>query len=225
MKKLFALILACVMILALAIPVMAQTSDDGFKLSGAHYNLNLIGVSKEKISDITTGNRIFVPLTGSCKINLTETFFPDYTKFNDNFMVLDGNGTDGTAAFQLPNPDPANDGTTVYSVFAKVLGTPGGHSEMTTGATYIDTDGVSWTKMSEISATFDRNGKPSFTNVSKQLLYIYTDLDGIGGAERYNLFNTALQDYFWQYDNQGLKLVQLRFYPIETTVPGSVPVQ
>ncbi len=225
MKKLFALILACVMIMSLAIPVMAQNSDDGFKLNGPHYNLNLIGVNKEKISDITTGNRIFVPLVGKCNISLMETISPDYTKFNDNFMVLDGNGTDGAAKFQLPNPDPDNVGTTVYSVFAKELGKPGGHSEMTTGATYIDEFGVAWTKMSEISASFDRNGKPSFTNVSKELLYIYTDLDGDGRAEHYNLFNTALQDYFWEYDNAGLKLVQLRFYPISTTVPVDVPVQ
>jgi len=26
--------------------------------------------------------------------------------------------------------------------------------------------------------------------------------------------------YSWQYDNQGLRLAQLRFYPIETTAIG-----
>lgn len=37
--------------------------------------------------------------------------------------------------------------------------------------------------------------------------------------ERYNLFNDALQDYYWQYDNTGLRLLQLRFYDTSTTVP------
>ncbi len=61
-------------------------------------------------------------------------------------------------------------------------------------------------------------GKNSFTNVSKYLLYIYVDLDGDGQAERYSLFDEALQDYFWNYDNNGLKLAQLRFYEIPTDV-------
>jgi hypothetical protein len=26
------------------------------------------------------------------------------------------------------------------------------------------------------------------------------------------LFNNCLQDYFWNYENHGLKLLQLRFY-------------
>jgi len=30
---------------------------------------------------------------------------------------------------------------------------------------------------------------------------------------RVNLFNPCLQSFLWQYDNNGLKLLQLRFYP------------
>jgi hypothetical protein len=60
--------------------------------------------------------------------------------------------------------------------------------------------------------------KSSFTNVSRELLYIYADIDGNGSLERYNLFNSTLTDYFWQYDNTGLKLAQLRFYQVPTTV-------
>jgi hypothetical protein len=62
-------------------------------------------------------------------------------------------------------------------------------------------------------------GKQTFQNVSRELLYVYADLNGDGTAERYNLFNDALKDYFWQYDNGGLKLLQLRFYQVSTTVP------
>lgn len=37
--------------------------------------------------------------------------------------------------------------------------------------------------------------------------------DGI--AERYNLFNDVMNEVFWEYDNQGLKLLQLRVYEVE----------
>jgi hypothetical protein len=147
-----------------------------------------------------------VPLAGSTKINLKE----------GAFQVLDANGTDGSAAFQLPNPDPDNDGTTTYSVFARALGKPGGSSKTTTCAT--DSTGETW--CSVYSAVSVRNtGKSTFTNVSRELLYLYADVNGDGTVERYNLFNDALQDYYWQYDNTGLRLLQLRFYQVSTTVP------
>jgi hypothetical protein len=54
--------------------------------------------------------------------------------------------------------------------------------------------------------------------VSRELLYIYVDLDGDGNVERYNLFNDALENYLWSYDNNGLKLLQLRFYEVPSQV-------
>ena len=52
--------------------------------SGAHYNLNIIGVPKDKSASMTgdNGGRIFVDLVGSTKINLTE----------GSYQVLDANG-------------------------------------------------------------------------------------------------------------------------------------
>jgi hypothetical protein len=175
--------------------------------SGAHYNLNIIGVPQGKTADLTdtSGHRIFVPLSGSTKILLSE----------GDFAVLDGNATDGSGAFQLPNPDPDNDGTTTYSVFARALGKPGGSSSTTTCAT--DATGEVWCSIYSMVAVRD-SGKSRFENVSRELLYVYADLDGDGKVERYNLFNDALQDYYWQYDNNGLKLLQLRFYEVPTTV-------
>jgi hypothetical protein len=175
--------------------------------SGPHYNLNIIGVPNTKTMSNGSGNVIFVPETGSAKIMLSE---------GANFDVIDKNGTDGSAAFQLPNPDPDNDGTTAYSVFARALGKPGGSSKTTTCAT--DVDGVLWCSVYSMVLVRE-GGKSTFTNVSRELLYIYADTNADGKLERYNLFNSALTDYFWQYDNAGLKLAQLRFYQIPTTVP------
>jgi hypothetical protein len=187
--------------------VMASLTGNGGP-AGAHYSLNIIGVDKGKTADMTgnSGHRIFVPSNGGAKIMLSE----------GTFAVLDANGTDGSAAFQLPNPDPNNDGVTAYSVFARALGKPGGSSRTTTCATDPTTGELF---CSVYSMVLVRNsGKSSFTNVSRELLYVYADVDGDGDLDRFNLFNTALTDYFWQYDNAGLKLAQLRFYEIPTDV-------
>jgi hypothetical protein len=61
-------------------------------------------------------------------------------------------------------------------------------------------------------------GKSSFTNVSKELLFVSADIDGDGKLDRVPLFDDRLQDFFWQYDNHGLKLLQYRFVPVPTTV-------
>jgi hypothetical protein len=177
--------------------------------SGAHYGLNIIGMSKDKTADMTNtnGQSMFVPLDGTCKINLTE----------GPFDVIDRNGTDANGAtFQLPNPDPENDGITVYSVFARALGKPGGGAMMTTCAT-DPTTGEEVCSLESVSVRRSK-GKSLFDNVSQELLYIYADIDGDGDVERVNLFNDKLQDYFWQYDNKGLRLLQLRFYEVPTTV-------
>ncbi|MDO8498353.1 MAG: hypothetical protein Q7S44_01015 [bacterium] len=189
-------------------PKVAQTSTGNGAPSGTHYNLNIIGVPKDKTADMTgsSGHRIFVPLQGSCKINLSM----------GDFQVIDGNCTDGPASFQLPNPDPTNSGYTTYSVYARALGKPGGSSSMTPCAT----DPLSGDTYCSVYTTVSvrSTGKSTFTNISKQLLYVYADINGDGNIERYPLFDSALQDYYWQYDNNGLKLLQLRFYPISTNV-------
>ena len=176
--------------------------------NGAHYNLNIIGVSKEigvskdkaALMDSNSGHRIFVPLYGKIKVNLLP---------GTDFAVLDANGTDGNGAtFSLPNPDPDNDGVTSYTVWARALGKPGGTST-TTPCAYMD--GVEYCSTSNVVLVREK-GKSSFTNVTSQLLYVYVDLDGDGVEERYPLFDPALQDYFWSYDNNGMKLAQFRFY-------------
>jgi len=190
--------------------------------SGPHYNLNIIGVQNEKDMDAanSNGHVIFVPLEGKIKILLSE----------GDYAVLDKNGTDGEAAFQLPNPDPDGDGTTVYSVWARALGKPGGKATIVTAAYTEDGELV----YSMINLEVERgHGQQTFTNVSKELLYIYiaeeilVDPDGepASGDEytikagRYPLFADELEDFFWEYDNNHLKLLQLRFYEVPTTVP------
>src|SRR3989338_3276846 len=182
--------------------------------NGGHFNLNVIGVSNPKTASLDGTNRhvIFVPLSGSCQIKLAE----------GDYQVLDGNCFDGDAAqFQLPNPDADGDGTTTYSVFARALGSPKGNPSSNTTTCATDPSDGSLV-CSVITLTLTRSkGKSTFQNVSKYLLYIYADIDGDGTLERVSLFDTDLQDYYWQYDNNGLRLAQLRFYECATIVPDA----
>ncbi len=204
MKRVLFLML---LLAVVASPLLAQTGN--LAPNGPHYNLNIIGVQKDKTADMTgsDGRTIFVPLWGTAKILLAEG--PD-------FQVLDRNGTLGDAKFQLPNPDPDGDGVTTYSVYARALGRPDGTASMTTCATDpVSLEIVCSTAV--LTVTRDK-GAPKFDNVTKQLLFIYADIDADGILERVGLFSDELQDYFWNYDNQGLKLLQLRFYEIATDV-------
>ena len=191
--------------------VLATQTGNGAP-SGGHYSLNIIGVPKNKTAALTdsSGHRIFVPLWGNPKIMLNQ---------GTDFAVLDANGTDGQAVFQLPNPDPDGDGTTVYTVFARALGKPGGKSLTTTCAIDpVDLTEVCSVAVLELQRT---KGKSTFLNVSKELLYIYADINDDGVLDRVPLFDQRLTGYFWDYDNQGLKLAQLRFYECTTTVPDA----
>ncbi|MGD9142841.1 MAG: hypothetical protein PVG61_03230 [Dehalococcoidia bacterium] len=226
MKKLIAVILSMVLMTTLSGAALAanyQPTGNG-ALSGPHYNLNIIGVPKDKTADMTNnnGHRIFVSLEGKAKIKLIE---------GDDFAVLDANGTKGSASFQLPNPDPDGDGTTVYSVWARPVGKPGGDAVVTTCAyEYVGPgpDGIVGTEDDEYEEVCSlvtlevtrTKGKPRFEDVSKELLYIYADIDEDGVVERVPLFDDSLEDYFWSYDNNGLKVLQLRFYEVPTTVPS-----
>jgi hypothetical protein len=190
------------------VAVMGVTATGNGAPSGSHYTLNIIGVQKDKTADMTgdNGHRIFVPLSGTSKIMLSE----------GDFAVLDANGTDGSAAFQLPNPDPDNDGETEFSVFVRALGQPGGMATITPTATDPLTGEVFASTLSTV--VIRDKGKSSFTNVSKTLLFVFADVDGDGIVDRVPLFDPRLQDFFWSYDNQGLKLAQLRFYEVVTNV-------
>ncbi|MFM2183119.1 MAG: hypothetical protein RJB61_1413 [Actinomycetota bacterium] len=172
----------------------ASTSAGNGAPSGNHYNLNIIGVSNPKKTTMTDTQRrtIFVPLVGNCKIMLGE----------GAFTVVDGNCTDGTSTFQLPAPGTFGDSD--YSVWVRELGQPGGSATME--VCYDDNMGYTWCDP-DVVTLVRLKGKSSFSNVTNQLLYI--DLEGGG---RMALFDQAGYDYWWDYDNNGLRLVQMRFY-------------
>ena len=182
--------------------------------NGAHFNLNIIGVPKDKSPSFSgdNGGRIFVDLVGSTKIDLTE----------GAYQVLDANGTDGRAQFQLPNPDNGT-GQLAYSVWVRAGGKPGGSASMATCFTELAT-ATTWCNAGELTVSLNRDsGGQKYVDVSKQLLQVCADVDAdplVTTLQLVPLFSDLGTDYFWQYDNSGLRLAQMRFYPKSTTAVG-----
>lgn len=173
---------------------------------GGCYNLNIIAV-KTKTADMTgtSGHSLFVVQGGRTSIGLQE----------GAFSVLDRNGTDGKASFRLPNPDPTNSGITAYSVFARLVGKP--NSTLNMGTCAYDALGELYCS-EELISMKRIAGTSKFMNVSEELLYIYADIDGDGIRDRVPLFDSRLQDYFWNVDSTGKMHAQLRFCPVSTVV-------
>lgn len=267
MKKV--IITSLIIMMMIAGTAWALESEDGTKLTGNHYTLNIIGVQNPKTADMDsdkgTGGVIFVALEGKTKIGLVVSGSVDAPFVApDDYAVLDKNGTDGDGAL-LALPDPGLDPYIVgdeetmtdvmsdYSIFIRPLGKPLGYAKITTCATvvaseflkYFDKDGVTIlndaadlggvASIEQVGqdVTFRNKGKTTFVNVTAELLtivlkaevWVDANEDGIvddGEVEtvyaRIPIFDDILMGEYWEYDNYELKLLQARFYPIETDV-------
>jgi hypothetical protein len=188
--------------LAFSVTSSAQAAN-----SGGCYDLEVIA-QKTKIvsSNDNNGHRIFINMNGTTKIMLQE----------GAFGVIDYNGTDGSASFSLPNPDPTNSGVTSYSVFARMVGKPGSTLKSTTCAydPLLATDICSVNSLDMKRIT----GTSKFQNVSADMLYIYADINGDGIIDRVPLFDSSLTNYYWNIDSTGRAHAQLRFCPVSTAV-------
>jgi hypothetical protein len=103
--------------------------------------------------------------------------------------------------------------TASYEIWARALAKPGGSATMTTCAT----DPVSGDVIcsTENVVLVRETSKSTFKNVTNQLSSLLADINGDGILERVSLFAGGLEDFFWQYDNKGLRLAQLRFYLLD----------
>jgi hypothetical protein len=187
--------------------------------SGQHFNLNIIGVEKGHTADNSSSNgrRIFVPLgsngTAACNIFLHEGAF-DVTDYN----CLD---SDRNADFSLPDPATVA-GTLGYSVWVRALG--GNHKGSATMQTcFTETSSATtWCNAGDLIVPLSKVTPPKFINVSKQLLQVCADIDATEGVnlQLVPIFSSLGTDEFWLYENTGLRLAQVRFYPISTTPIG-----
>lgn len=128
-----------------------------------------------------------------------------------------------------------------YTVWARALGKPGGSATATTCAT-VDADTTDDRTGDLVCSTENMvltrsKGKSSFTDVTQELTSLLAylcevpltdygsgpicDRDGDQIADpdavtltRISLFAGDTEDWFWNYDNNNLRLAQLRFYSV-----------
>jgi hypothetical protein len=156
----------------------------------------------------------------------------------DDFGVIDANATDGDGAiFGIPDPCADADALTPcdpsYSIWARAL-TPQGSATITTCADETDAgfDGADdvWCGSNGITLYGQGNGKKAF-EITDNLLYMTITVDGATNPELATclgistetsttldvyLFDNCFENYFWNYNNNGLKLLQLRFFHSDT---------
>jgi len=106
-----------------------------------------------------------------------------------------------------------------YQVWARALGQPGGSATATTCATV---QGELQCSLENTVQTRTK-GPSGFTEVTNELTSLLVsycweyDADGVCISDtltRVALFAGDTEDWFWNYDNKGLRLAQLRFYEL-----------
>jgi hypothetical protein len=139
------------------------------------------------------------------------------------------------------------DTKSAYSIFVRPLGKPGGWAKITTCADVIESEMKEFLSKDEINiigtaATFGgtcsientgvllrEKGQSIFTNQTAALLTMVLQveiLDEMGNVVqtiyvRVPIFDDILENEYWEYDNHGLKLLQVRIYRVETDVTES----
>lgn len=236
-KSFFRIGLAVAIVLALSLgTALAQNGNPcpGDK----EYQFNIIGMDKGKnpAMDDNNGHRIFVWLSGTSKIYMTgdtdtET---DGLQCGNKFDVLDANGTDQDGATLLVPCDPLTadnlDPDVCFDVYATPLGTPGGHTDVDVVCAFdasclgCNIDGGDCAT-GNIDFDLDgHSGKPQTKNISSVFRasgcidLVDDDVCGPGDLSFNNewIFNIEqLLYYYWDYDNEGNRIVQIRFCDVE----------
>ena len=202
------------------------------------YQFNIIGVPKNKNPDMTgnNGHRIFVPLTGKANIYMTgDTSSDAGLQCGNSFHVTDANGTDGDGATLVVPCDPLTaenlDPSVCYDVFATALGKPYGQADVNVVCEFddtclnCDTEADSCYTDTVDFSLIRGKGKPVTQDITSHFRADgCIDVGGevgvcdAGDIDFHNewIFNIEqLLGYYWEYDNEGLRISQVRFCDAE----------
>ena len=193
------------------------------------------------------GGVIFVDMYGKNKINLImgedyAVFDKNATDGDGALLQLPDPDLD---PYVVGQDKTGVDTESAYSVFVRPLGKPGGWTKITTCADVVESNLLAFLGKDEVNIlneaaelggvasvesvgqliTERPKGKSKFTNVTAQLLTIVLKVEIIVDGEvvetiyvRVPIFDDILENEYWEYDNHGLKLLQVRFYPVGTDV-------
>jgi len=159
-----------------------------------------------------------------------------YLLQGDTFAVCDGDACDEAfdcsgndlnhqgAVFQLPCDTIAPAGTittcsgsqsAAYCIYAEALGKPGGTASITTCA-FDPTTNTEVCNTANV-VLIRNTGKPKVSNVTEQLTTVNCTSTTCpelcsSGTCTVELFTSPLENFLWDFDNNGLRNAQLRFY-------------
>jgi hypothetical protein len=219
MKKKFAILAVSALVascLLMSSTVLAGKDGNGNGFpSGPHYNLNILGKEPNwQYDPLEEGNNtIFVLLNNKSEIIMKPAK-------GTEFLVTDADAVhkDKRAEFEIPYNKSLQD--PAYDVYVRARGKPGGYVNIsagwintTTNDTYIFLGPV---------PMLGHNGKGKSKPVAQSIneLFYVT----LGDGSTYWIFdhpeyNQTLSEYFWNYENNGCKLLQVRFYENTSYVP------
>ena len=233
---------------AMGVDLPAFSAGHGGPQGPHDYQLLIIGTGdKNPDMTGDNGHRIFVPLWGKVKINLEEGPYAVLdANGTDNDGATFQLPAPGLDAYIIGDPGDA-DVESAYSVFIRPLGAPGGWATITTCADVLDSTfggllsgadikilndagelgGLCSIEQVGQDITLREKGQSKFTNVTAALTTIVfeveIDIDGDGNVDetvqvRVPIFDDSLENEYWEYDNHGLRLLQVRFYDCSTNV-------
>jgi hypothetical protein len=154
----------------------------------------------------------------------------------DNWGVIDANATDADGALlAVPDPCAGNDSTDGctprYSIWARALAGSGTATITTCADEDYAYDGLKDTWCGDNGIEIGTNKGRKAQDVTDNLLHMTITVDdttdpelaacidrgndatdGLPDTYDVYLFDRCFEDYFWNYDNNGLKNLELRFY-------------
>jgi hypothetical protein len=215
MKAKIPVIIGILLVMVLCIPGVSAASP--WQVHGAHYNLNIIGVDNpDHIVGDSDGHTMFVKLSGKTKILMTQDVGGD-------FQVVDRNGLDGQTKFNIA---PG-----YYNIYAIPHGKPGNHVDINAWGNFTDAEtGYQLINLGYVNIA-RTSGKPQVVNIN-ELFYVDVtlcvayddDLDVCTQWVEYRDYWVfaidELIEYWWDYDNDGLKQLQVRFYACTLDASG-----
>jgi hypothetical protein len=199
--------------------------------------------------DLYGQNKIYLVQSGTEDAPGTDA--DDFKVLDKNATDNDG----GLLALPDPDLDPYivgdqgdADTDSAYSVFVRPLGKPSKegdlrYADITTCADLADSEiggllsgkytnlieGNTYCSIEQVSQPItlrQKGGKPTFTNVTAELLTIVLEVEIYDEYGTYvetiyvrvPIFDDSLENEYWEYDDHGLKLLQVWFYDCSTDV-------
>ncbi len=241
MKRVIMVVLAAVLIVAL-VPTAIFAAKPGTDFNGAHQTLNLVGKDKVMPGDYSNPDRgtMFVPAdTADFEFDLNTPNNLELTSLagikitvtqGDEFAVIDGNATDGYGAFQL--------GPGKYSCYIAVKAKDAQKSGVVNITGWVqayDNLGTLWyyLNVGSVSVSKNKNNYEDATGLffvsdAEDPFGIVTGTEGMWVFDYLTNLGNITYDpgtgevaqysdlaYFWQLQNDGAKLIQVRFYPMQ----------